>query len=109
MTTPRAAVSRPVTVVDPGGHLAHQLMLVRTGRKSRAAGIRRCTDCTEPFNDDHTGLPYCGTCRTRHTRRCTDCQQSFPNTEAGDRLCDCCRAQLSLFSTGDTSGTGGAR
>ena len=84
---------------DPGGHLAHQLMLVRTGRRHRAPGIRHCTDCHQPFIDDHCGLTWCVTCRTRHTRRCADCAQQFPNTPAGDRQCDCCSEQLPLFST----------
>ena len=97
MTTPHPRLPYQPDVRDPDGYLAHQLMLVRTGRRSRAAGIRRCTDCHEPFIDDHTGLTWCPTCRTAHHRRCADCGQSFPNTPAGDRLCDCCRDQFALF------------
>ena len=110
MTEPTGAPSwaRPN---DPGGYLAHQLMLVKTGRKHRAPGIRHCTDCREPFIDDHTGLPHCPRCRVTHRRRCTDCQQPFANTAAGDRRCTSCRAQLPLplFDTPpDTSDHEGA-
>ncbi len=77
-------------------------MLVATGRKSRAPGIRRCTDCREAFIADTSGLGWCPTCRPNHHRRCADCGQPFANTPAGDRLCDCCRQQLSLFNTGTT-------
>ena len=88
---------------DPGGYLAHQLMLVQTGRKNRAPGIRRCADCAQPFIDDHTGLGHCATCRVTHRRHRADCRQPFLNTPAGDRLCASCRNQLalSLFDTGD--------
>ncbi|MGH3611159.1 MAG: hypothetical protein ACRDRK_00760 [Pseudonocardia sp.] len=84
---------------DPGGYLAHQLMLVKTGRKSRAAGIRRCPDCTEPFIDDHTGLTHCPDCRTAYRRHCADCRAPMTNTAAGDRLCLSCQNQLVLFPT----------
>jgi hypothetical protein len=89
---------------DPGGHLAHQLMLVRTGRKSRAAGIRRCPDCTEPFIDDQTGLVHCPICRTNYRRRCADCHTPMANTTDGDRLCLSCRDQLALFPADPTIG-----
>ena len=97
MTTPSSRLPYQPDVRDADGYLAHNLMLVRTGLRSRAAGIRRCTDCREPFIDDHTGLTWCPTCRPNHQRRCADCGQPFSNTPAGERLCDCCREQLALF------------
>ena len=109
-STPPTAPTAPAwaTPGDPGGHVAHQLMLVRTGRKSRAPGIRRCDDCREPFVDDHTGLPWCTACRVAHRRRCADCDHPFPNTAAGDRRCTCCREQLPLFDTALTDTDGGS-
>lgn len=82
---------------DPGGYLAHHLMLVRTGRKSRAPGIRKCPDCAEAFIADDTGIPHCPTCRTGHRRRCTDCHAWITNTADGERQCLSCRDQISLF------------
>ena len=111
MTTPNEAVEpAPPSWAkpnDPGGYLAHQLLLVATGRKHRAAGIRHCTDCGEAFIDDHTGLTWCPTCRPAHRHRCVDCGAPFPNTPGGDRRCTCCRAQLALFTT-DTDTDGGS-
>ena len=78
-------------------HLRHNLMLVQSGQKTRAPGIKKCPDCREHFIDDHRGLPYCGNCRINHTRACGDCGQPFRNTESGDRLCPSCREQIPLF------------
>jgi hypothetical protein len=79
-------------------YLAHNLRLVRTRRKPRAAGIRRCQDCTEPYIDDHVGLVHCPDCRVNHRRYCRGCRALIANTTAGDRLCECCRDQLPLFA-----------
>ena len=103
MTTsqPRAA-NDPAEDVD--SYLRHNLMLVQTGRRDRAPGIRRCTDCHEPWIDDHTGLSWCRTCRTTHRRRCEGCHALIAITTDGDRLCDCCQQQTGLFPapvTGD--------
>jgi hypothetical protein len=107
MTTPRATTRATpptwATPADTEGYLAHQLMLVRTGRKTRAPSIRRCDDCGEPFIGDSSGLSYCPTCRPTHQRRCADCTQLFPNTPTGDRRCGCCRHQLALVHTGGPS------
>ena len=73
------------------------LRLVQSGRKTRAAGIRRCADCTNPYIDDHSGLTLCLTCRPNHTRQCAQCPARFTNTPTGDRLCQSCRQQPSLF------------
>ena len=86
-----------LTPGDPDGHLAHNLMLVRSGRKSRAAGIRRCPDCDKPFIDDSSGLAHCPDCRLYRRRRCDACRASIVNTAAGDRLCESCREQTTLF------------
>jgi hypothetical protein len=80
-------------------YLRHNLMLVRTGRKSRAPGIRRCPDCDEPFIDDHAGLPHCPGCRTAHCRFCKGCCQLIANTTEGDRYCLSCQSQPTLFGT----------
>jgi predicted RNA-binding Zn-ribbon protein involved in translation (DUF1610 family) len=86
---------------DADGYLVHNLMLVQTGRKSRAAGIRKCSDCDRAWIDDHAGLTQCPECRTEHFRRCAGCRARIRNTTDGDRYCDCCRDQLPLFDTGD--------
>lgn len=91
MTIPRP---RPA---HPDEHLAHNLHLVTTGRKSRAAGIRRCTDCDTPFINDDSGLLYCPTCRTNHRRACEGCRQTMAIPVSGDRFCDCCHDQETLF------------
>lgn len=78
-------------------YLQHNLMLVRTGRKSRAPGIRRCPDCTEPFIDDHTGLSHCPDCRTDHRRFCRGCHRLIANTARGERYCVSCENQTPLF------------
>ena len=87
---------------DQTGYLAHNLMLVQTGRKSRASGIRRCPDCTEAFIDDHTGLAHCPTCRTAYRRRCAVCRAPIAITADGDRLCLSCQDQIPLFPTEST-------
>lgn len=79
-------------------YLAFNLMLVRTGRKARASGIRCCPDCTEPFIDDRVGLAQCPDCRVNHRRYCPDCRALIPNTSRGDRLCESCQDQIPLFS-----------
>ena len=96
-TPPRRAPNDPAEDVD--SYLRHNLMLVRTGRRDRAPGIRKCADCTEHFIDDHTGLSWCRTCRTDHHRRCADCHTLMPITADGDRRCDCCQSQTTLFPT----------
>jgi hypothetical protein len=87
-------------------YLEHNLRLVQSGRKSRAAGIRRCADCSTAFIADDSGLALCVACRPNHTRRCRTCQVQFPNTVAGDELCVSCRNQPTLFDT-DTDSAGG--
>ncbi len=82
---------------DVDSYLRHNLMLVRTGRRDRAPGIRKCADCHEHFIDDHTGLAWCRDCRTTHHRHCVDCHALMPITADGDRLCDCCQTQTTLF------------
>lgn len=74
------------------------LMLVATGHKRRAPGIRHCPDCTQPYIDDYTGLPYCPGCRVNHRRYCRSCRVLIPNTSRGDRLCLSCHDQIPLFS-----------
>lgn len=78
------------------------LMLVRTGRKSHAPGIRRCRDCAEPWIDDHTGLVHCPECRTGHRRFCHGCKTLITNTEHGDRYCISCQNQHALFTIEET-------
>jgi hypothetical protein len=78
-------------------HLERNLRLVRSGRVSRAAGIRRCPDCATPFIDDHSGLSWCPQCRLEHTRHCRTCPNQFTNTAAGDDQCLSCRNQPTLF------------
>ncbi len=91
------------TDTDTASYLRHNLMLVQTGQRDRAPGIRRCADCHEPWIDDHTGLSWCRTCRPEHRRRCAHCHTFIAITPDGDRLCDCCREQTALFPT-TTSG-----
>lgn len=79
-------------------YLRHNLMLVQTGRKSRAPGIQRCTDCREPFINRGTGLSYCADCRTDHRRFCKGCNTLIANTIHGDRYCLSCQNQMSLFA-----------
>jgi hypothetical protein len=88
--TPRSA--------HPDEYLAHNLQLVVTGRKSRAAGIRRCADCDTPFIKDNSGLAQCRTCRTNHHRECETCHQRMANTANGDRICESCADQIELFT-----------
>lgn len=100
---PGSAANDPGEDVD--SYLRHNLMLVQTGRRSRAPGVRRCADCDTPYIDDHSGLTWCRTCRVTRHRRCADCRTSMPITPDGDRLCDCCRAQGALFAmTADQTG-----
>jgi len=76
-------------------YLRHQLMLVRTGRKTRAPGIRRCPDCKEPHIADQTGIAYCPECRVNHTVRCRTCRAPIPLD--GNPQCLCCQNQIPLF------------
>jgi hypothetical protein len=88
---------RRIDPTDPQFHLLMNLRDIRNGTKSRAPGIRRCTDCNEPWIDDHDGLPYCTDCRVNHYRACQQCGTASRNTERGDRLCASCTHQDSLF------------
>ncbi len=82
----------------PGAtHLLANLRSVQTGLKSRAAGIRHCSDCGEPFIDDHAGLRHCPGCRVNHRRYCGGCRVLMANTAAGERLCECCQDQIPLL------------
>lgn len=78
-------------------HLLANLRSVQTGHRTRAAGIRRCRDCGQPYIDDRVGLPHCPNCRTNHRRYCRGCRVLIPNTTEGNRLCDCCKDQMLLF------------
>lgn len=81
---------------SPEDYLRHNLALVRSGRKTRAPGIKRCRDCDEPFIDRNTGLSYCPDCRTNHDRHCQGCRARMRNTTEGHRYCVCCQNQLPL-------------
>lgn len=95
MSLARCNANDPAADVD--SYLRHNLMLVRTGRRDRAPGIRKCADCAEHFIDDNTGLAWCRDCRTGHYRRCQGCQTLMFITPDGDRLCNCCQTQITLF------------
>ncbi len=87
----------PGEPVEHTAYLRRNLRLVAAGVKSRAPGIRRCTDCRDPWIADNSGLSLCPDCRVQHLRVCGDCHRPFTNTRAGDRLCMCCRDQHPLF------------
>jgi hypothetical protein len=88
---------RRIDPTDPQFHLLINLRDIRNGVKSRAPGIRRCRDCTQPWIDDHSGLPCCTDCRVNHHRACQQCGTAFRNTEQGDRFCFSRTNQDSLF------------
>jgi methionyl-tRNA synthetase len=93
-TTPDA---RRIDPTDPQFHVFMNLREIQAGIKSQAPGIRRCTDCREPFITDTSGLSYCPDCRINHQRICGHCATTFTNTPAGDRLCVSCTHQEALF------------
>jgi hypothetical protein len=77
-------------------HLHRNLLLVRNGVKSRAAGIRRCRDCTEPFIVATAACWFCGSCRGNHTQHCTICNAAYPIDEDPSGVCPLHREQLIL-------------
>lgn len=88
---------RWIDPTDPHYLAEHNLKLVQAGVKSRAAGIKHCTGCREPYIDDQSGLSHCPDCRINHRRRCKGCGRFIDNTTAGDRYCISCTNQSALF------------
>lgn len=72
---------------DHNAYLARNLDLVARGIKARAAGIRRCRDCTEPFIVGVPAYWWCENCRIDHTVKCRSCQERYRIDGDASGLC----------------------